>query len=138
MSLGIAQKRAWVVLIVMQLLLLWACISLKPIYAAGIILGIAMSIINSLAQTFIQTIVPKDKWGRITSIDWFLSNLISPIGAIISGPLALILGIPGLLMYSAIIGLIIPVSLWCFTKIRKLDYDDEAKLKKIIEDVNNI
>ena len=108
------------------------------IFMAGIILGIAMPIINSLAQTFIQTIVPKEKLGRITSIDWFLSNLISPIGAIISGPLALILGIPGLLMYSAIIGLIIPVSLWCFTKIRKLDYDDEAKLKKIIEDVNNI
>jgi hypothetical protein len=62
----------------------------------------------------------------------------SPIGAIISGPLALMLGIPNLLMYSAIIGLIIPVSIWSFTKIRKLDYDDESKLKKIIENVNNI
>jgi len=108
------------------------------IFMGGIILGIAMPIINSLTQTFIQTIVPKDKLGRITSIDWFLSNLMSPIGAIISGPLAIILGIPNLLIYSAIIGLIIPVSLWSFTKIRKLDYDDETELKKIIEDVNSI
>jgi MFS family permease len=108
------------------------------IFMGGIILGIMMPIINSLGQTFIQTVVPKDKLGRITSIDWFLSNLMSPIGAIISGPLAIILGIPSLLLYSAIVGLIIPVSLWSFTKIRKLDYDDETELKKIIEDVNNI
>ena len=108
------------------------------IFMGGIILGIAMPIINSLTQTFIQTVVPKDKLGRITSIDWFLSNLMSPIGAIVSGPLAIILGIPSLLIYSAIVGLIIPVSLWSFTKIRKLDYDDEAERKKIIEGLNNI
>jgi DHA3 family tetracycline resistance protein-like MFS transporter len=108
------------------------------IFMGGIVVGITMPLINSLFQTFMQTVVPKDKLGRVTSIDWFLSNLMSPIGVIISGPLALILGIPNLLIYSAIIGLIIPVSLWSFTKIRKLDYDDEAELKKIIEEVNNI
>ena len=101
-------------------------------------MGITMPIINSLFQTFMQTVVPKDKLGRITSIDWALSNLISPIGAIISGPLALMIGIPTLLLYCTIIGFIIPVSLWSFTRIRKLNYDDEAELKKIIEDVKNI
>jgi DHA3 family macrolide efflux protein-like MFS transporter len=108
------------------------------IFMAGIIVGISMPIINSLFQTFMQTIVPKDKLGRVTSIDWFLSNLMSPIGVIVSGPLARILGIPSLLAFSGIVGLIIPVSLWSLTKIRKLDYDDETKLKKIIENINSI
>ena len=118
-------------------------ISLAPrgiffmIFIGGAIAGITMPIINSLSQTFMQTVVPKDKFGRITSIDWFLSNLMSPIGVIISGPIALILGIPNLLLFSAIIGLITPVSLWCFTKIRKMDYDNEAELKMIVEDANN-
>ena len=108
------------------------------IFIGGIIMGMTMPIINSLFQTFLQTVVPKDKLGRITSIDWALSNLLSPIGAIISGPLALILGITNLLLYSAIIGIIIPVLLWSFTKIRKLNYDDDVELKRIIEKVNNI
>lgn len=108
------------------------------IFIGGIVVGIMMPIINSLFQTFMQTIVPKDKLGRVTSIDWTLSNLMSPIGVIISGPLALILGIPNLLIFSAIIGIIIPVLLWSFTKIRKMDYDDETELKKIIDNLNNI
>jgi len=40
MSLSIAQKRWWIVLIVLQIFLVWTIISFKPIYAVGIILGI--------------------------------------------------------------------------------------------------
>ncbi|MFX1456811.1 MAG: MFS transporter [Promethearchaeota archaeon] len=108
------------------------------IFVSGIIVGITMPIINSLFQTFMQTVVPKDKLGRVTSIDWFLSNLMSPLGVIISGPLALFLGIPSLFFYSAIVGLIVTLSLWFFTNVRKLNYDDADKNRELEEKLNNI
>ncbi|MFX0028543.1 MAG: MFS transporter [Candidatus Hermodarchaeota archaeon] len=108
------------------------------IFIGAIIMGFCLPLINSLFQTFMQTVVPKDKLGRVTSFDWFLSNLISPVGALISGPLVVVFGIQYLFLYSAIFGLIIPVSIWSLTKIRKLDYDSKTELEKITNEINNI
>ena len=68
------------------------------------------------------------------SLNHTISNLILPLGAILSGLLAVILGIPMLFFYSAILGLIIAFSLWSFTNIRKLDYGNMANIR---EKMNN-
>jgi DHA3 family macrolide efflux protein-like MFS transporter len=97
----------------------------------GAILGFNMPIINSLYQTFLQTTVPADKLGRVTSIDHTLSSAISPFGSLLAGPLALLLGIPALFFYCGLIGALCTIGFWCFTGIRKVDIDSESELEKI-------
>jgi DHA3 family macrolide efflux protein-like MFS transporter len=98
----------------------------------GAILGFVLPIINSLAQTFVQTNVPPDKLGRVSSIDSTLSSAISPIGSLVSGPLALLLGIPALLFSCALLGILCTISFWLFTGIRRLDMDK----KDLYEEIN--
>ena len=104
----------------------------------GIILGFNLPIVNSLAQTYMQMAVPPDKLGRVGSIDHALSSAISPIGAILSGPLALIFGIQGLFILFSVIGIASTIGFWSFTGIRKVDLDSESTLKEINGKIENI
>ena len=97
----------------------------------GAILGFNLPIINSLYQTFLQTTVPADKLGRVTSIDHTLSSAISPFGSLLAGPLALLLGIPALFFYCGLIGVLCTIGFWSFTGIRKVDIDSESELERI-------
>ena len=80
--------------------------------------------------TIFQEVVPSDKIGRAMSIDHMISMAIAPIGAIIAGPAVEIMGITNLYLLCAIIGIINPIFLWSFTKIRKLEE------KEILEDID--
>jgi MFS family permease len=68
------------------------------------------------------------------SIDHMISMAIAPIGAIIAGPLAEILGVQFLFYICALIGLIFPILLWLLTKIRYLDYREEVIIEEKIEE----
>jgi DHA3 family macrolide efflux protein-like MFS transporter len=84
----------------------------------------------------LQTVVSKDKIGRIMSIDHMISMAIAPIGALMSGPLALVLGIRNLFLIAAILGIINPFIIWSFTKIRQLEVIEREilmKTEKVIE-----
>ncbi|MFX1314356.1 MAG: MFS transporter [Promethearchaeota archaeon] len=81
----------------------------------------------------LQTVVSKDKIGRIMSIDHMISMAIAPIGAIIAGPLAELIGIVNLLLISAIVGVIFPYFVWFFTKIRELEIIDRQKMAELEE-----
>lgn len=78
----------------------------------------------------LQTVVSKDKIGRIMSIDHMISMAIAPIGALIAGPLAETIGIINLFLIAAIIGIIFPYIIWFFTKIRKLEAIEQEILLK--------
>ncbi len=104
----------------------------------GAILGFNLPIVNSLYQTFIQTTVPPDKLGRVTSIDHTLSSAISPIGSLLSGPLALLLGIQPLFFYCSVLGLLFTIGFWSFTGIRKVDLDNKGALEEINGQIQNI
>jgi len=97
----------------------------------GVILGFNLPIVNSLYQTFLQTTVPADKLGRVTSIDSSLSSAISPIGSLISGPISEFTGIPLLFFGSALIGALSTVGIWSFTAIRKVDIESKSALEEI-------
>jgi DHA3 family macrolide efflux protein-like MFS transporter len=79
---------------------------------AAAIFGLIVPIINTIYLTIMQLRVPSDKMGRISSIDWAISSAISPIGAIIVGPLAELFGVPNLFLYFSITGVIITLILW--------------------------
>jgi MFS family permease len=104
----------------------------------GVILGFVLPIINSLAQTFIQTNVPPDKLGRVTSIESTLSSAISPIGSLISGPLALLMGIPALFFSCALLGMLCTISFWYFTGIKKVDLDKKGLYEEINGKIESI
>jgi DHA3 family macrolide efflux protein-like MFS transporter len=104
----------------------------------GIIMGLTLPIINSLYQTIMQIIVPKDKMGRVNSLDHSLSMSISPIGSIISGPLAELFGAGNLFLYSALFGIIVTALTWRFTSIRRVDYESKLELELIGENVNSL
>ena len=101
-------------------------------------MGLSFPIISTLSTTIIQTVVPLEKMGRIMSINQTITILILPLGTILSGPLAEILGIPLLFFYSAELGLIIAFSLWTLTNIRKLDYGNLGKIGEISEKIKNL
>jgi len=55
--------------------------------------GMAFNFILTNYMTLLQSSVPSDKVGRIVSLDHSLSFAIMPIGSLIGGPLAVLLGI---------------------------------------------
>ncbi|MFW9873234.1 MAG: MFS transporter [Candidatus Thorarchaeota archaeon] len=81
----------------------------------------------------IQTVVSKDKVGRVMSIDHMISMAIAPIGALIAGPLAEFMGMINLFLIFAILGIIHPSFIWFFTKIRQLEIIDHEHMKETEE-----
>ncbi len=70
------------------------------------ILGAMIPVVNVMLLTLIQTQIPPDKQGRVISILVSIASAIVPVGTIISGPLAEIIGIINLYFFSAILGFI--------------------------------
>ncbi|MFX0174592.1 MAG: MFS transporter [Candidatus Hodarchaeota archaeon] len=99
---------------------------------SAVVFGFFFPIVNSLYQTMIQTTVPKDKIGRITSIDFALSMAISPIGTLGSGFLTELFGLPNLIFFCAITAMILTLIVWNIFARKKLDYQDE----KFTQDIN--
>ena len=94
---------------------------------------IVFPITVSTYLAIIQTVVSKDKIGRIMSIDHMISMAIAPIGALIAGPLAEIMGIVNLFLIFAILGIIHPFFIWFLTKIRQLEISDREHIKEAEE-----
>jgi len=99
------------------------------------ILGFTIPILNTIYLTIMQLKVPVDKMGRISSIDWAISMAITPIGTIIAGPLAELLGVVNLFLYSSILGMIITVVLWWIAHTRINNNNKKKGLEEI--DIGN-
>jgi len=106
--------------------LIWICVAM---------VGFSMPTINSLYYTIIHLSVPQDKVGRVVSIDTTLSFIAMPLGTIMSGPLALMIGTNFLFFISAILSIIVIAFFYMFTNIRKLNEvrETEVNEKSIIE-----
>lgn len=91
----------------------------------AMVMGITFPMSSALIMTFIQSSVPPDKMGRVSSINNTLTNSATPVATILVGPLAVFLGIPILFFYSAILGLLVAATIWTFTQIRNVDFDDK-------------
>ena len=96
-----------------------------------LIAGLAMAIINSIFMTLIQTIIPPRKQGRVMSIMFVITSSVSPLGMLLSGFFADLLGIYVLFWLCAIVigGTIILGVL--FTNILSIDKITERRMKKV-------
>lgn len=101
---------------------------------AFFIFGLTIPIINTIYLTIMQLKVPADKMGRISSIDWALSMAITPIGTLIVGPLAELIGVPSVFLYYSIIGMIITVILYWFT-LTRIKNNKQIKLTEKIAQI---
>jgi len=112
-----------------------APIGFFPLIGAGaFIMGFIMPVINIIVMTVVQTTVPHNKMGRVSSILSTLMMIGSPLGAILAGTLSGIIGVSFLYFLCAILGIIIATIPYFFTNIRHIDYDNMEK----IEDINRI
>lgn len=99
------------------------------IIIGSIIAAFSLPIVNTILQTIMQTTIPVDKFGRAISIVSTLAMVITPLAAIISGPLAEVLGISTLFFFCAILGLIITIITYTFTGIRHVDYNQPIEIE---------
>lgn len=93
--------------------------------AGAFIMGFIIPIVDIIVITVVQSTVPSDKMGRVSSILNTLMMVASPIGAILAGPLSELFGVSFLYMICAILGIIITVIPYVFTGIRHVDYNKE-------------
>lgn len=92
-------------------------------WIGGIIMGFTIPFINTMFLTVLQTVVPPEAQGRIISIVVALATAVSPIGMIISGPLAGILGIvPLFILFSSLSIISVPVT-YVLGGLKNVDYD---------------
>ena len=105
---------------------------------ATFVVGFLLPIGNTIYMTIIQTTVPHDKMGRVSSIDHSISSMIAPFGALIAGPLAEVIGARIVFLLGSIIGIVATSYTWRVMKVKKIDYDDKIALNEVTEKINNI
>jgi DHA3 family macrolide efflux protein-like MFS transporter len=97
------------------------------IFLVNVAMGLILPIVNTIFQTIMQTIIPHEKFGRVSSIDSMLSMLMTPIGALIVGPLAEVMGITNLFLLSGVLGVSVTIFMYLFSGLRKLDFKTDSE-----------
>ena len=77
------------------------------LYIIGFIMMVPVPIVNTIMMTIMQKIVPPDKFGRFIAILSAMGSAITPIGYLISGPIASIIGIQNLYIMCSVLGILI-------------------------------
>ncbi|QEE18093.1 MFS transporter [Promethearchaeum syntrophicum] len=105
--------------------------------AGGFILLFAIPVINTFYLTYIQKAVPKEKQGRVFSLDSLFSSAATPIGMIICVPLAEIIGIGNLFAICAFMAMII-ITIFTVTKqIAKVNFDVKEERNESVSQTDN-
>jgi DHA3 family macrolide efflux protein-like MFS transporter len=97
----------------------------------ALILGLPNAIINSLLMSLIQTVIPPRKQGRAMSILILITSAVTPIGMILSGFFADLLGIYTFYWLCVILMVIIVTIGVFFTKILSIDKITAEKMKNV-------
>jgi len=88
-----------------------------------LIMGLLIPIVDIIVLTVMQQTVPLDKMGRVSSISSMFMMVTQPIGAILAGPLSLIMGISNLYILCALLSIIITIIPYLSPKFRHIDYN---------------
>ena len=92
----------------------------------GSIVLFCIPIVNVSYMTIIQTVVPLKIQGRGNSVDMALSSAATPLGMILSGPIAEFTGTANLFLGCVVSGILILTLSWFFTQIRHVEEIEET------------
>jgi MFS family permease len=93
----------------------------------GFISSATMPIVNTMLLTIMQTAMPSEKQGRVTSIVLLLAMMVSPIGSILAGPFGVLLETRYLYMICALLSLLSISLVWIFSNVRHVRYSHEEE-----------
>jgi len=94
----------------------------------GFIFAFIVPFVNTMFLTILQTVIPPDKQGRVMSNVITIVTLVSPLGMIISGPIAQAIGIEVLFISSSLLNIVFIVMVWIFSNVRNTDYSKVYEL----------
>lgn len=97
--------------------------------ASGFILTFCFPIIDVLVMTILQTVVPLEMQGRVTSVTMSLAHAAQPGGMILSGVVTVFTGTASLFMGSAGLGILILTLSWLLTDIRYVEKIEETSIE---------
>jgi MFS family permease len=109
----------------------------------SLINGLALPMANINSSTIWQTVVPKEKLGRVMSVRITIAQITAPLGMILSGVIAEYIPITYVFIGSAILGIFCLAVSWFLTSLRKVEddivYDTEEREPEdapiLIEDI---
>jgi DHA3 family macrolide efflux protein-like MFS transporter len=92
----------------------------------GMIMLFCIPIVNVSYMTIVQTIIPLEMQGRVNSVDMALSSAATPVGMIISGPIAELIGTSSLFLGCSLSGILILTLSWFFSDIKHVEDSDKT------------
>jgi DHA3 family macrolide efflux protein-like MFS transporter len=98
----------------------------------ALIHGSMIPIANTMFLTILQTKVPAETQGRVFSIVISIAAAVTPLGMLISGPIADLVGIYLLFIFALYLQFVAIVITWYFTDLKNI-IKAESKEEKIIE-----
>ncbi len=98
-------------------------------YIGGFIACLGVPIITAMFSTLIQTVVPIDKIGRVTSNLGMLGTILMPLGMLISGPIAAWIGSGMLFFLASVLGFILTIILFLKSELPSLNANIFGSLK---------
>ncbi|MEV1291775.1 MFS transporter [Pseudonocardia sp. NPDC049635] len=93
------------------------------VVGAAFVMGALFSAPNTLWGTILQRRVPPEFIGRVSSLDFLVSNTFTPASLALAGPLVLVIGAPGVFLIAA---LVTPVALVVVLLVGRLGRDETA------------
>ncbi|MHA1669615.1 MAG: MFS transporter [Promethearchaeota archaeon] len=98
-------------------------------YIGGFIACFGVPIITAMFLTLIQTVVPIDNIGRVSSNLDMLGTIFMPLGMLISGPIAAWIGTGMLFFLASVLGIIMTIILFFKSELPSLNADTFGSLK---------
>ena len=96
---------------------------------SGFIQTFCFPMIDVLAMTILQTVVPIRMQGRVTSVTVSLAHAAQPIGMFLSGIITVFIGTANFFLICAGLGLMILTLSWFFTEIKHVEKLEENPTK---------
>ncbi|MDH5375087.1 MAG: MFS transporter [Candidatus Bathyarchaeota archaeon] len=98
---------------------------------SGLILTFCIPMIDVLAMTILQTVVPVEMQGRVTSVTISLAHAAQPIGMLLAGIITVFTGTVNLFLGCAGLGVLILTLSWFFTDVRYVEKLEENSTNKM-------
>jgi DHA3 family macrolide efflux protein-like MFS transporter len=98
---------------------------------SGFIQTFCIPMIDVLAMTILQTVVPVEIQGRVTSVTVSLAHAAQPIGMFLSGIVTVFIGTANFFLGCAGLGLMTLTLSWFFTEVRYVEELEENPTKEI-------